>query len=798
MVPDHGLVDKPGAELPVRRGRVEDVPDVDTAHRDPLVDLLAEKDVLLGLVAVDEVELGFVGRVPDDVLGDLEEGRDARAAADEAKARHVHLALLELDLAGGKVVDLAEGAADVKRVADLEGVKVLRQLAAFREPRGALEVHLDDKVKVADLLVGGRGRVGSGHHLAVDVGAHEHVLAEREAEDVLVRLETESEPASIVAQLLSLDQLERNPLLRVERNAIVFHHLLLHLGGGGALVEVADVVVLEQSPGLGRVNSLKLFGSVATGLEHDALSTTRMLIEVLCAVIHAVPHDDPHVLFGVVLLDLLHREELPVRHELLLLLHDLRHHRLLPLHSKPRAPLGAVRTVHPATDGGPRDGGVLELDEAAGLGVDLDAVYGVVAHAHDVPGEERGLGVGGLVPAADHDFLGAGDLLVGGFEGPEGPAPVFAVFGGVDVLEFGELPDVAAVEGDFDAGDAVAVAGVAVAFHGVFGAGGDGEGVIVARVDDSGVDVELVEKVFGGVPPSVFVRDLLVNLGGEDAVVEEVVVVVRLLVSDDNLGDPLDHAAADPAGDEHAERVAVVGLEELAVLLESKHDVVSGVQRLGEREGCAVVSLRKNVGALHADVVASGFVDAVHAGLEEDVAEHNAGPEGGGSSSGAPVETDSLLRHVLFLAAVSSTGEGDGEGVLGVLHDVVHGEDQGLVHEALNGEAVLLPLDLRDFGVVADEVELGGGTGEAVAVEELGGRLDVEGVAASQADETRVAVDPFVGRVLVAVIGAGGLGDGGDGGVILDRGDGKGGVHRVGARDDRGFGRRVGSHKLRR
>jgi len=63
--------------------------------------------------------------------------------------------------------------------------------------------------------------------------------------------------------------------------------------------------------------------------------------------------------------------------------------------------------------------------------------------------------------------------------------------------------------------------------------------------------------------PAILVGDFLVNLRRQDAVVEKVVVVIRLLFGNGNLCHPLYHAAADPTRNDHSHRISMVGNETL-------------------------------------------------------------------------------------------------------------------------------------------------------------------------------------------------------------------------------------------
>ena len=72
------------------------------------------------------------------------------------------------------------------------------------------------------------------------------------------------------------------------------------------------------------------------------------------------------------------------------------------------------------------------------------------------------------------------------------------------------------------------------------------------------VDVDVVDDVLGLVPPALLVREVRVDVGRQHAVVEEVVVAVGRGRGDLHLAEPLDHAAADDAREQGAQRRAVV------------------------------------------------------------------------------------------------------------------------------------------------------------------------------------------------------------------------------------------------
>lgn len=105
-----------------RRGRVtHDVDGPEAAWEAPLVvvELVLEEDVSVAVDAKDERHGRPVVGVPEDALGELEDGRDARAAGNESDVReHVWLPLVALEagdeeegLAGGERVEVGAGLA---------------------------------------------------------------------------------------------------------------------------------------------------------------------------------------------------------------------------------------------------------------------------------------------------------------------------------------------------------------------------------------------------------------------------------------------------------------------------------------------------------------------------------------------------------------------------------------------------------------------------------------------------------------------------------------------------------------
>mmetsp|Transcript_12496 Transcript_12496/g.30326 ORF Transcript_12496/g.30326 Transcript_12496/m.30326 type:complete len:668 (-) Transcript_12496:2-2005(-) len=605
---------------------------------------------------------------------------------------------------------------------------------------------------------------------------------------MLLGREREAEAAHVVREFVLLDQLARHLLLGVEG-----HERARALGvratrhrAARLLAQLADVEVLEELPGLGGVHGLEVLGGVGARVHGDARGPARVLLEVGRRVVDLATHHDPRVVLGLVLLHLLHRDHARAvlvdlgrrRH-----LHAARRHRALdhreggvrrvagellnPLvvagrRGLERELLGAegelIRGLdHPPARARPRDRRVLEPERQALVRVErvhLHLEVRVVPHAHHVPREAVRLGVAPAVPCA-HAQLAVGrreQLRHVRLVRPKAPAPVVPAGGVREVLHHGEVPGVATVEGDLHAADAAPAPRVRVASHRVLGRRGRELDHLAVRGRRHGrVEVELVEEVLGLVPPPVPVRDLLVHLGGQDAVVEEVVVVIALLLGDHDLGEPLDHAPADPSRDDHAHGVPVVGHQPLPVLLVRDDDVTERVHRMVVGERGPVEAVGELVGALEAHEV--GALRArLDARLDQEVPERNAGPVGARGPGGAPVEANGLLGHVLLFAAVARARDSDREGLLvGHVNDVLHRDGERLLHEPRDLNGVGIPVELRHGAVVANEVERG--RRDHALIDELRERrLDVVRVPPRQPNHRGVPRHPLIRGVNIASI----------------------------------------------
>jgi len=134
--------------------------------------------------------------------------------------------LLDCEHALPPVLDPALGTEEVERLSDLQRLNVLSHLPSLGELRvHVLEVNLDDKVDDALVHVAARGSVRARLLLPLLVRVRQRdVLADREAEDVVLGLQREAEQAGVMADLDLLLKRELNLLLGIER-LLRAHHL---------------------------------------------------------------------------------------------------------------------------------------------------------------------------------------------------------------------------------------------------------------------------------------------------------------------------------------------------------------------------------------------------------------------------------------------------------------------------------------------------------------------------------------------------------------------------------------------
>ena len=638
-------------------------------------------------------------------------------------------------------------------------------------------------------MVGRDGGVPPHDHLAVDLGRQEDVLPRRQAEDVVGGGQREIELERIPRQHRLLLQGVRALVLGVERhpppgflaNAILGDVALVD----ARRVQVADVELVEHLGRLRGVDGDEVVRGVLPGVDQDGVCAARVQVEVLGAVVDLPLDDYPHVLLPVVPAHLRHGYELGLADVLrgrrgrggrgglgllggrrLPLLQEPAEARRVGLVGEPRHPPPLELTWL---------GGVLEPKAVPPPAVDpvepdLDPEDLVVPHPHEVPRRVGRLGVVGVVPRAAPHLLAPHEVGYGQIERPPHPAPIHAVIGRLlDEVDLAHLPVLPPVRRQLHARDPPPAPRVGVPPHlvGPPDALLQVDDLVVVRRRHRRVDVQLVEYVLRLVPPPPREALLGRDVRGEDAIVVVVIVVLRLVLDDVDVREPLDHAAADVPRYDEPHREAVVRLQPLAVGLVRDQDVVRGVHRAGERDRRAVLDelpprlvlegsgtdLVRQVlppDELH---VLAPHVPVPHARGEEEIAQRHALPHVRGHAPGAPVEPDRLPDHVLLLPPVAGAHERHRQLPRRHGRDVVHAEIE-LVRDEVppDAQAVLLPLDVGTRTVIPDVVEAAGGD-ELELLMDREGRLDVEGVPSGQPHELPVAGDPLVRRAHVAVVG---------------------------------------------
>mmetsp|Transcript_49636 Transcript_49636/g.89321 ORF Transcript_49636/g.89321 Transcript_49636/m.89321 type:complete len:217 (+) Transcript_49636:1695-2345(+) len=187
----------------------------------------------------------------------------------------------------------------------------------------------------------------------------------------------------------------------------------------------------------------------------------------------------------------------------------------------------------------------------------------------------------------------------------------------------------------------------------------------MARLEHRGVDVHVIDDVLRLVPPALCVGQVGIDMGREHAIVKVMIMVLGGHVRDPHGGEPLDHATANAAGQESSERSSMVWRQGLAILLEGKKDIALPIQSPAHVNGCSVRAslalrqLTKRALEVNETVLLGGPGDPE---LVQELAESHPCPHRVAHGSRTPVETNSLLGHVLLFASVSSTDEGHWDG----------------------------------------------------------------------------------------------------------------------------------------
>jgi len=230
------------------------------------------------------------------------------------------------------------------------------------------------------------------------------------------------------------------------------------------------------------------------------------------------------------------------------------------------------------------------------------------------------------------------------------------------------------------------------------------------------------------------------------------VIILRLLGSDNDALQPFDHATANETGYYHPNGEAMIRGQKLPVLHVSEDDITGGIEcNLPHDTGSILgpTATWQILGAFEAHVK-SPLRAAVDPAPLQQAPQRYTAPHRSRDSGGAPVEADALFHHVLFLAPVPSADKRGGELAAGeVVDQLLHGEACGPGNETRNLDGPVLPASMGHGSVVTDVVE-GNGGDEAVMHEARDGGLGVEGVLPRQTDQGSIPFDPLVGGSVVA------------------------------------------------
>mmetsp|Transcript_29517 Transcript_29517/g.53549 ORF Transcript_29517/g.53549 Transcript_29517/m.53549 type:complete len:390 (-) Transcript_29517:856-2025(-) len=338
----------------------------------------------------------------------------------------------------------------------------------------------------------------------------------------------------------------------------------------------------------------KVLRGILACVDEDGVSATGMEVEVLGTVVHLLVDNDPHIFLLVVLAHLVHGDELGLAGRLgryggrLGLLRCV-----LSLLQQPTESSGVgllAELGHPPSRllSGPR--GMFESEHVLALDLiemDLGTEHLVVPHSHQVPGGIVGLTVVRLVPGPAPNLLRSDQISYWEVERPPDPTPIHAVIGGAfDLVDLAHLPMLAAISGDFDAGNTTSTSSVGIPADLIAASNtlGKVDGLVVIRRRHRRVNTQLVKNVLGLVPPSSSQALLRGNMRGQDAIVMVMVMVLRLMLQHIDRRDPLDHPSANVSRNDQTDGKSVIGLEPLSIGLVSNDDIVRGIHRTRQRD----------------------------------------------------------------------------------------------------------------------------------------------------------------------------------------------------------------------
>lgn len=215
VVFDHLVIDEADAVLPGLRGAVDGVPDLKLLlvlgrqH----VQVVAQQNVLFGLIGIEQSQLSIVAALLEDFVDELKHWSDAGAASNHVDLLDIHdlwrvlAQLLDRELSVAEVLKLAGWAAEGNLVSHLHLVEELRHLATIRElGMDVLAIHFHNQVDEAFVVIARNWSVAANDELAFDLCGKIDVLANWKSQNVFLCGQAEAVFASVVRDLLLLDQ----------------------------------------------------------------------------------------------------------------------------------------------------------------------------------------------------------------------------------------------------------------------------------------------------------------------------------------------------------------------------------------------------------------------------------------------------------------------------------------------------------------------------------------------------------------------------------------------------------------
>mmetsp|Transcript_53943 Transcript_53943/g.88983 ORF Transcript_53943/g.88983 Transcript_53943/m.88983 type:complete len:392 (-) Transcript_53943:605-1780(-) len=375
------------------------------------------------------------------------------------------------------------------------------------------------------------------------------MIANWQAKAVLRALQRKPQPNHITAQVLLFNQLKRNPFGRVQC------HICLHLSistGHFVSCNSPNQVILQHGLRSSGMYGVEILRGIHTSVHNNTLSTTRMVLQIRSRIIHLLVHNKPHGIFSCMLAHLLPRNRLKL---LCLFLGCLRH-RCSLWHN----------AVHPTSLGRASSRRMLKTDPQfalPALRMTLNTENRVVSHSHEIPCELLGLCVVGGIPGTDLELWNLQHIHHVHLVLPEHPAPILVVqLGCVRTLLLGppavaQLPSLAVVERDLHTRHFRPTTRVCISANQI-SLFISAYKCIMPGVGNCRVDVELIEEILRLVPPSFSLCQLSIHMWRHDAVVKEMIVVVRGLFGHGDVGHPLDHPPTNPTWNDNAQWVSVV------------------------------------------------------------------------------------------------------------------------------------------------------------------------------------------------------------------------------------------------